>query len=427
MRRNHSMKSKMSKEDAAGMNLTFSSCVATDDRRDWLASVGPRTSLLSLSVGHFFYYLGFIALCLWQGFSTTEFEKILVVNIDDFESLMQVIAVTCLALKFFSEPIDFKSGIIAALITALLVRSYFQCGINTLLVTFAFVALGKGVSFKTLAKIAGYIYCALLIITVVFAIAGQIAVVELLREDGRVRYSLGFSHPNRFSTTVFQVLAAWLAVRYPKFRLPELGACIASVIVILAVADSRTTALAILAMAFLIVSARQFEGRGKSKQFIILSGLLVLLVIISSLYFMVSYSRNNSIHYFLNDVLSGRLFLAHGYYSTFPPTLFGRSFNSNIIYTFSSGGSHLGFTVDNTYARIPLLYGLVPMAVFLSGLVFLFRNEYRSGRIRAEFIFLVIFLLVGFSESFMLNISMNFALIAFSVLFKSYSFDLSRD
>ena len=395
------------------------SSMAIDGRPQGRAVGAPRvgSALANITVGEFFYYCGFVALCLWQGFNTTNFEGVLGMSMSAFGSMMQIFCVSCLALKMVAEPVDFKRGSVAAMLGALLAVSYLQCKTSVLLVTFVFIVLGKGISFKRLAKIAFAVYSCLFLITVACALTGQIDVMMKVRDDGQLRSSMGFTHPNRFSTTLFQILVAWLVVRYPRFGAPELGACAAAVALILAVADSRTTALAVIAMAVLIFLAIRLERRGEGRKFVVIAGVVVFVLIAASIYFMVGYNRGNSFQFQLNDALSSRLSLAHSYYDTYPPKLFGQSFTKGVRYRFDAGGGSSGLIVDNTYARVFILYGIVPALIFIAGLVFLFKREFDRGHVRPELLFLVVFLIVGFAESFVLNLSMDFALIAFSVLF----------
>ena len=371
----------------------------------------------TITVAEFAYYCGFVALCLWQGFATTNFESVLGMSMSTFGTMMQIVCVSCLALKMIVEPVDFRRGFVAVVLGALLAVSYLQCKTNVLLVTFVFIVFGKGISFKRLAKIAFAVYSFLFLITVVCALTGQIDVVMKVRDDGQLRSSMGFTHPNRFSTTLFQILVAWLVIRYPRFGVSELGACAVAIALSLTVADSRTTALAVIAMAVLIFIAVRLEKKGKARKFVVIAGVIVFVLIAASIYFMVSYDRGNLLHLQLNDALSGRLFLAHGYYDTFPPKLFGQFFSTDIYYRFVAGGGSSGLLVDNTYARVFILYGVVPAVIFFTGLALLFKREFCRGHVRPEFLFLVVFLIVGFAESFVLNLSMDFTLIAFNAVF----------
>lgn len=373
----------------------------------------------AFTVGEFFFYLAFSALCLWQGIQTTNFENILFLKVSTFKSVMQAVCFACLAIKLFLDSPTFKSGLLGFAVGVILAISYIKCKTGVLFVAFAFVFSGKGVNFRRLALIAMVVYGVLLFFTVSSALSGQIAIVETVRSGGQVRSSLGFTHPNRLSTTIFQILVSWLVLRYPKFNAFDLVICIASTCPILIIADSRTTALTVLVMVILIQFAMVFERRGKSRLFIVFCGTLILCLIAVSIYFMFCYDNSNSFHKLLNTALTGRFTLARGYCSTYPPGLFGRSFSSDTSYVFVTGGQHTGIVVDNTYARIPILYGIVPTLVLFFGLCVLFIKEYKRGSIRCEFLFLVVFLIAGFAESFVLNLSMDIALMSFTTLFVS--------
>lgn len=371
----------------------------------------------SFTASEFFFYLAFTALCLWQGIQTTNFETVLLFNVSTFKTAMQVICFACLAVKLILDPPVFKNGVLGAFIGLVLIVSYATCGSSVLFVSFAFVFAGRNINFRRLAMIAMAVYGFLFIVTVSSALSGQIAIVETVRSGGQVRSSLGFTHPNRFSTTIFQILASWLILRFPKFNLLDLVICISAVCPILLIADSRTTALAIFAMVVVIQLAQLFERCAKPELFIALCGLLILGLIAASIYFMFCYDSGNALHKLLNSALSGRLSFAHDYSSTFPLCLFGRSFSSDTLYTFVTGGQSLGIVVDNTYARIPIMYGIVPAALLFGGFCGLLINELKSRSIRCEFLFLVVFLIVGFTESFVLNLSMDIALMSFTALF----------
>lgn len=368
-------------------------------------------------VTDFFYFLGFTALCLWQGFGTTNFQEVFFVNISTLKTLFKLICFCCLIVRVITKPPDAKHGLVALAIGAVLLISYLQCKSSTLLITFAFIALGRDVRIKDLAKIIFAVYLFIFVLTVLSAQIGFIEVQTLMRADDDVRSSMGFSHPNRFSSTIFQILAAWLVIRYPKFSIIDFLFSILSILIILLVADSRTTSLALIFMVILVLTARHAQKRGKYKPFAVVASSIVIGLIAVSLYFMLFYDKTNHFHVLLDNTLSKRLSLAHGYYSTFSPTLFGHPFSSDVTYSLNIGGSHIGLLVDNTYVKLLLLYGFVPFCLFLVGLVMLLKRATADECINREFPFLITFLIIGFCESFVLNISMNFTLIVFSMLF----------
>lgn len=372
------------------------------------------------------YYAAFACILSWQGLSWTTIESIIFLQVDILKILLQGLFIILIALSLVLQKRTFGEILIGVLLGSVFLASALVCKDRDLLFAFVLVFAGKGVSFRCLARVTFAVSCALIVLTVLFALSGTIEIRYAINTDSReLRSAWGFTHPNRFAFVIFLACFSWLALRFPRFDAKDLVILIPAFLIICFFIQSRTSALILLVLIIGVYGYKAVYGKNVARTIGVVILITGSVLIALSLFFMVNYDASNSLHSVINKMMSGRLSLANEYYTRFPPSLLGTSFE-NVAIRNSSFESRL--VVDNAYARLVILYGILPSALWVGSFVVLCIKGIKRNTVSIAFVFYGIMIILGFSESMTLAFSSNIALLALSDLFPGSAVELqSRD
>ena len=371
---------------------------------------GLRESLGGMGVGEAAYYLAFCLYFIDCVFGHSTLTEFLFVSVPTLQLVLQACILMLLFFKFVSQRASFKGWCIAAFVVLVAFVSWRQSGEGWLFWCALFVVCAHGARLRPLAL------CALVI--TVFASGllmtfAQMGVIENLTytRGGVVRYAMGFSHPNNFAMYLSIICFSFSVLRFGKNPMPDLLLIAATDVLNLAVADSRTCVLLSVVQALLLVVfyfVRVESSRNIAR--CCFAGVL-LFVVALSMYFMVAYDPSNPVHLALNNALSGRLRLAHGYYGMQPLTPFGSTFEQfSPIYW--EDGVPKAFVVDNAWCHLILRFGLLPALVFFAAFALTLRKMVGEKRWDALLFGFVLLGIYGFSENFGIRIECNYFLYA---------------
>ena len=212
---------------------------------------------------------------------------------------------------------------------------------------------------------------------------------------------------------IAEVCIAYWYLNVDKHKGRVVTLCLVSLVYVYLVANSRTSCIV---FAGLIVAALAFPLLAKYPRLSILASCaLVALVAGASLFLMAEYNPLNKFMTNLNDLVTGRLYLMNASYRYAAPSLFGNDYSGAPVmgYTIATDREY-HFIVDNAYAHLIMLYGIVATALFflLIGLVYL--HFYRVRCFPVALLGLTVLLAVGFVENFTLDIQYNYFLFLIS-------------
>lgn len=368
-------------------------------------------AISSMRVDEAAYYVAFALYFIDCVFDHTTYEEFLFVPVATLQVVLQTCVLVLLLFKFVSQRASFKGWIIAAAIVLVGFVSWRQSGEGWLFWCALFIVCSHEVKLRPLASCALWITLIALLITIPFAQFGLIKNIVLTRSAGTVRYAMGFTHPNSLGLYLLVVCFSFSVLRFGKNPIPDLVLIAVTDVINLVVTDSRTCVLLSLVQALLLIVFYFVKGEGTRAAARACFSLAVLLVIVSSMYFMVAYDASNSLHVALNSALSGRFRLAHGYYSLQPLTLLGSTFEGfTAIYW--ENGEPKTFVVDNGWCHLILRFGVLPAAIFLAGYLTLFFKMIRERRWDALLFGFVLMSAYGFSENFGIRVECNYFLYA---------------
>lgn len=373
-----------------------------------LAMALPRWEIL--------FYLAFICYLLWQGLSRTTFESFLFIPMQTAKLLFQGAFVVLLAASFLLQARPIGDTVLFVVLAAIFLVSALTCGDRDLLLAFLVVAVGRDASVRKVAAIVFVFYLLLLIVTMTSAAFGLVDVRYAALTDGRAgRHSWGFTHPNTLAATALLICMAWFYVRFPRIALCDMAVWLPALIISNFVAQSRTSTSVLILLIVLTHLFQRLQGCGMDRIMGAIALVVGLILILVSIYFMASYDSSVEWQVKLNSVLTGRLGFAHDYFEQYPPHLFGTSFSEAPIRLEELGYSSR-LVVDNSYARLIILYGYIPAIIWFVAFIMLCAKRILNRNIDYLFLCFFIMIVFGFAESATLSITSNFTLVAYSEL-----------
>ena len=358
------------------------------------------------------YYFAFGAYALAYILSYTTLNNYQLTKFIQYASLI------LLFVKMLFQRFTLKSATISFVLISVGVISWIVTDDLNFLILFLFIVAGSGISIKQLASI---VLVEELVIMFVVVSCSQLGLIENITQiragvDGdTVRYAMGYSHPNRFGSSMLAIACSFAVIQFPKFSKKDIVIYIGLALLTIAVADSRTSALMIVGV-LIAAAVLSTLKTARSKKMACAIMLLVLLVLICfSLYAMCFYSASNNVLAMADNVLSGRLTLAHFYYEHFPIKVFGYVVSNleNLV----SGYDNI--VIDNAYAKLFILYGFVPGIIFILLYVSIFVSALKSSNITPVVFAAFIYACVGLTEWQAMHFAMNYALIGCAYLIYS--------
>lgn len=366
---------------------------------------------LDMRVDEALYYLAYAVYFVQCALNRTTFTEFLFMPVDVFASFTQLTILLLLFSKFVMQRASFRCWAFSALVVLIGFVSWRQSGEGWLFWAALFIVCANGVRLQPLAKITFALSLAVFFVTMTFAQLGLIENWVFSRND-EVRYCMGFDHPNAFGCYLMSICVAFTAMRFGKNPAPDLALIGIAVVLNLTVANSRTSALLLLLQAVVLLIfyfVRNEVARSCFRRGFVVALLLVVAV---SFYFMVAYDPSNSIHAAFNKLLSGRLYLTHGYYSMQPLTLMGSTFEGFAPIYRSSRTGLATFCLDNAWCHLVVRYGIVPAALLMAGYFALFFKLINRRKWDALLFGLLMMGIYGFSETVGIRVECNFFLFA---------------
>ena len=188
-------------------------------------------------------------------------------------------------------------------------------------------------------------------------------------EASRIRYNLGFSHPNTLGMVVVCFVLVWLVLRYNHLRWYDFVGWIGCILFEWLVPNSRTAAF-IITIILLLVFLEKKLGLFRFRFIQFCCYLTVPTLAFFSFGASYGFRFDSQVYQLLNSLLSGRLYFGHIFLEKYNLTLFGQPITRINQVTAALTGSEMR-VLDNGYLRILLQLGLVTFLVVLSGLIYI--------------------------------------------------------
>jgi len=320
-----------------------------------------------------------------------------------------VIVLIFLTILFQNQIYRIKEIAWVVIIFAIVVISYFLSKDNIILKAIMLIIASKDINFKKFIKFDLVIKVIFCFIIIIFSQIGIAENYVILRADGTIRQSLGFSHPNALAAYWLSICCDYIYLAFNKNKIIKLFICTIITFIIGYITDSRTVIICVSLMIILLLYNNYLNNKIIKKIVIFLPYLLFALSLSSAYLYKSSDLIKN-----IDRSLSKRIYYTEQYLQKYDINLFGQK-----IETVSTVQSRLlsisPQILDNSYIVLLLKFGII--LLFCSCLLLSLRLKlsYRE-RDKLLIIILIIFMIVGLFENWLIKINYNPFILSFSSL-----------
>lgn len=374
----------------------------------------------SIGIESFLYYIAFACYLISVELSLVNIEGICGISLEDIRFFFQSIALFALLFKALIQQYSVLQLLVSVALIGICFLSWRYSNANLMFWASLFIVSGQGICLRAIAKIAFSVYLIIFVLTVFFALSGVIDSAYMERgSDYYARSSMGFAHPNYFGRFLFEICISFALMREGKFDWKVIVLCCISICLIANASDSRT---AMVGIVFLLLSLFVYNLlKGRKRILLILFSLMFVCVVISSYYIMFFYNPSNYIESQLNELLTGRMYLANFYYSIGGFHLLGNNFSDAPVLHYRMGDTNL--ILDNSFCLMLLRDGILVAFFFFLGTVILIVKAYKANSFNICLLGFFVVGFVGLSEAYMVGFDTNYCMLAFSAALFSKPID----
>lgn len=227
-----------------------------------------------------------------------------------------------------------------------------------------FILGAKDVKFKDIIRWYIYIWLALIMAVMVFALLGIIPNLIYHSPDRPTRYSLGMNYPSHIAAHYMYLVLAYCYLRFNKLNFLDYIFIIIGDFICLLLTNTRLDFIAVIILIpVMIIAQRAYRGYKWSQCFASFWWMAIPISATVTIICSYFYNSNNKIMRKINSLSSGRLFLGNEAFEKYNVNLFGRrvvehSFSGIKGMKFVHDNSHY-FYIDSAYVRMLLLWGLL--------------------------------------------------------------------
>lgn len=363
-----------------------------------------------MSASESLFYCAFAIYTLGVVIDSSSLQQVLPGSIELFDVFVQFSVIALLLIKFISQRASPKSWAFACGLVLLGLLTWRQSQEGWFFWVPLFIVCAEGVEVKTLARVnfatllLGFFFVLLLCF---FGLLPDTQIVQ----DGYIRHSLGFRHPNTLALIPLMICVSYTVLCFGETPVKAISALLACDLFNQLTAHSRTVFLLsviqiVLVLVFYFIKSAKWR-KGATACF----SLTAIVVIGASYYLMVAFDPSNSVHLQINSMLSGRFYLANGYYEMSPLTLLGNSFSGCQSLMWWEPEETRAIVIDNAWCHLVLKFGIVPTLLMIAGIFAIYREKIKAGQWDEALFGLTLMVCYGFTETVGIRIEYNYFLI----------------
>ncbi|MDA9471854.1 hypothetical protein [Enterococcus sp. 5H] len=282
-----------------------------------------------------------------------------------------------------------------------------------LLVTMIF-SIANLKEFNRLVKVSliGQIQ-SLLVVILLYAF-NYIEEFQLIR-DSKVRHSLGFTHPNVLGTLLFSMTMAYFYLRRNKLSFVEIFSSYLFVYLISEITGSRTSAVCLFISITVLLVIKISKNFKISRKIFMIYAFSFPVATFISYYLGILYGKQNTLILALDRLFSRRLYFINWFLNLYPIKPFGQK----LLFVNSKEVALNQFVkaeiLDNSYISIILRFGLVLFIVIVFANMLL-SKILKEKNMLYECVFLILFIIFGFFETYYIYFQYNFTILLFFLI-----------
>ncbi len=360
-----------------------------------------------MQLNNVLFWISYILIIACSMFSRIIFLK-------PYMHILDIISIPILLLCFFLSlnGLPKKRVLIYLLIILISFISYYICRDATIFKLVLLLFSSKNIEFNKF--IATDLKIKLFFIAIVLCChyLGLTNDYIMLRSDGLIRNSVGFSHPNVFGMYILMTCMEFVYFKKGKIKLHHFILLSLIIFFIDYFSNSRTSIVVLIIFMLYLLSKKIVDKilDNRNIQFLIKRLFLILTVLVISITYL--YSINNHFGIVVNNVTSNRIYSIYYFLKTYGIHLFGSK-----LYLVSSEMAQLNgiksFILDNSFMNVMIQYGLCVYVI----LYFLFKKTFHKLFQDNNKILIVIFIILmiyGIMETGTIKIIYNPFLLYFS-------------
>ena len=366
-----------------------------------------------INISNFLFYTAYILMLIYYMGSN-------IIFLQNIQNKILILSYLLLVINFVvqSSKYKVKSIILIVLCIVISLISWKVSNSSEIAVLIIFVVSLKNIKFNDIVSFDIKAKITLVATILIFYALGLTDVYYKYREDGRIRSSMGFSHPNIFGTYIFSICCEYIYLNYKKIKFYKVVGLVVVSFLVSYFSDSRTAQLSILiAVLFWCVFSKYNIFKYKVVNFTL--SILFLILTIISYVLGVLYSDNNGFVLKLDELLTGRIKCIDQFINEYDVKLFGNELE--LVGTREAEENGISAKIlDNAYIKILLQYGLVSYLLFFILLFFGIKNAIKEKNYALCTMFLV-YMIYGIFENALFLIRYNVFLMYLSnlVFFKN--------
>lgn len=370
--------------------------------------------ILNIEIPEFLFYVAFAFYSFAIGIVYINYNIRYTSLIKNLVYFFQIIAFFCLMLKIIIQKKRLATLPILILLCLIGLLSWFKSGENYFFWLVIFIACGYAVKLRKIAIISLYTTLTIIVFSFISLNLGTAYDASFIGQNGQLRQSLGFIHPNTFARYILMLCIPFSILYYKSKTLVVYFMLVFSGLICYRISGSRTSLILVAVQLFLVFLYSTITNHKIRKKILAILTFACISCIIMSYYFMLSFDDSNPVHHVLNQFFSERLSLAHLYYKHDAVTLFGHEYVSDL-----SANMPASYLVDNSYCHLVLREGIIPTTFLLIMIIYLLIKINKNLLWNAFSLGFFIILLFSFTETVGIMVETNyFLLILASFLFQ---------
>ena len=279
---------------------------------------------------------------------------------------------------------------------------------NYNLIFFEFLIIAsKGVDFKKIVQIDLIIRIICIIILCILCSENLINNYTAII-NGNIKQAFGWLHPNTFGAVASIAILEYIYLNWEKLNLTKVLFAFVMICIVYLVSASRTNVYLISVIVIFSYFMKHFKRIRESN--IIRKSCIYIYPIIAAISFFIVYlyKNNNNLGIILNEILTGRLYLANLFLDKYGLSLLGQPLN--IITTRQALLTGTTASVlDMAYVRLIIQYGILYFILFIILNTKIQKNLVRNNKY-PELMLIMYFAIIGLAENTVLNLYMNISL-----------------
>lgn len=315
---------------------------------------------------------------------------------------LRLVFVFIAIIKLFSEKLSLKEVMLYIFFSILVVMSYIAVGTWLLFDIFFFsIFLSKILDYR---KIVHLWLSTMMIGTLIISFLDRIGVLPIYlftRADGRVRYNLGFTHPNGLGFILLNICLLYILSK-KFFRLADMILLIGIGIFTYIFPNSETAAILIIIAGIIskLLESRNVSAMTKhTKKLLWITSILFVAAVIICVYLVIFKSIGEEFISNISGTLYTRFIYGRQAIVNYGFSLFGKSVvMSGDLDLIRGGNMNSYFTLDCAYVYLPITKGLIPTFFFFGYYLYCIKKAIAKNNLKLLTVMLLL-IVYGVSEN----------------------------